>query len=173
MLYRRSPRPGWGRRPPSGSRRWSMQPRSSERRYSSRTRASAGSTCLSASRRVEQSKYNLFPSSIRPSRRRAQGWKRLSIEVRDAGGIEGVLKTATDARAGTPFVHTGGFLFPHARRISELAAGAGPLPCIDSDSVLRSAGCPSSSPRDSSGHQPRHGEAPRSDHPAVGAGVGR
>jgi len=53
---------------------------------------------------------------------RERGWKLLSLEVRDAGQLEGAFKTATDARAGALLVLTGGLLFPHARRITELAA---------------------------------------------------
>jgi putative ABC transport system substrate-binding protein len=53
---------------------------------------------------------------------RERGWKLLSFEVRDAGEIERAFKAATGARAGALLVLTGGLLFPHARRIAELAA---------------------------------------------------
>ena len=52
---------------------------------------------------------------------RERGWKLLSLEIRDAGEIEGAFKLATGARAGTVFVFAGGFFDPHARRIVELA----------------------------------------------------
>jgi len=53
---------------------------------------------------------------------RERGWKLLSCGVRDASEIEGAFRAATGARAGTLLVITGGVLFPHARRIAELAA---------------------------------------------------
>ena len=51
-----------------------------------------------------------------------RGWKLLSLEVRDAGAIEGAFRAATDARAGTLVVSGAGVLFPQARRVAELAA---------------------------------------------------
>ena len=53
---------------------------------------------------------------------RERGWKLLSLEIRDAGEIEGAFKTATAARAGALLVFAGGLLIRRARRISELAA---------------------------------------------------
>ena len=53
---------------------------------------------------------------------RERGWKLLSLEIRDAAEIEGLFKAATDARAGALLVFAAGFLFPHARRVAELAA---------------------------------------------------
>jgi len=52
----------------------------------------------------------------------AQRVKVLSIEINDAGEIEGAFKTATAARAGAVLVFAAGVLFPHARRVAELAA---------------------------------------------------
>ena len=52
---------------------------------------------------------------------RERGWKLLSLEVRDAGELEGAFKAATGARAGALLV-MGGLAFPQARRITELAA---------------------------------------------------
>jgi len=51
-----------------------------------------------------------------------QGWKLLSIEIRDAGEIERAFKTATDARAGGLLVSAAGLLYTHARRLAEVAA---------------------------------------------------
>ncbi len=53
---------------------------------------------------------------------RKRDWKLLSIEIRDTGEIEGAFRTATDARAGALLVFAAGLLFPHARRVAELAA---------------------------------------------------
>jgi len=53
---------------------------------------------------------------------RKRGWKLLSLEIRDAGEIEGVFRAATGARAGALLVSAAGLLFPHARRFAELAA---------------------------------------------------
>jgi putative ABC transport system substrate-binding protein len=50
------------------------------------------------------------------------GWKLLSLEIRDAGEIEGVFKAATGARAGALLVLTGAIPYPHRQRIAELAA---------------------------------------------------
>jgi len=51
-----------------------------------------------------------------------RGWKLLSIEIRDAGDIEGAFRAAIDARAGALLVSAAGLLFPRAPRIAELAA---------------------------------------------------
>ena len=53
---------------------------------------------------------------------RERGWKLLSLEIRDVGEIERAFKAATDARAGTLLVSAAALLFPHARRVAELAA---------------------------------------------------
>ena len=53
---------------------------------------------------------------------RQQRWKLLSIEIRDTSEIEGAFKTATAARAGALLVYAAGVLYPHARRVAELAA---------------------------------------------------
>jgi putative ABC transport system substrate-binding protein len=52
---------------------------------------------------------------------RERGWKLLSLEVRDAGEIEGAFKAATAARAGALLVISGGSL-AQAGRIADLAA---------------------------------------------------
>jgi ABC-type uncharacterized transport system substrate-binding protein len=53
---------------------------------------------------------------------REQGWKLLSLEIRNVGKIERVFRTATDARASALLVSAAALLFPHARRVAELAA---------------------------------------------------
>jgi putative ABC transport system substrate-binding protein len=53
---------------------------------------------------------------------RERGWKLLSLEIRDAGEIEGAFKAATNARAGALLVFAGGLFDRQARRIAELAA---------------------------------------------------
>jgi putative ABC transport system substrate-binding protein len=53
---------------------------------------------------------------------RNRGWKLLSLEIGDAGEIEGAFRAATDARAGSLLVFSGGLLDRQARRIAELAA---------------------------------------------------
>jgi putative ABC transport system substrate-binding protein len=60
---------------------------------------------------------------------RERGWKLLSLEVRDAGEIEGAFQAATDARAGALLVVGGGLVDGHARRIAELA-GRSRLPTM-------------------------------------------
>ena len=52
---------------------------------------------------------------------RERGWKMLSLEIRDAGEIEGAFKAATDARASALLVFAAGILYPHRRRVAELA----------------------------------------------------
>ncbi len=51
-----------------------------------------------------------------------RGWKLLSLEIRDAGEIEGAFKAATGARAGAVLVSAGALFDRGARRIVELAA---------------------------------------------------
>ena len=51
-----------------------------------------------------------------------RGWKLLSLEIRDAGEIEGAFKTATAARAGALLVISGALFEEQARRIAEVAA---------------------------------------------------
>jgi putative ABC transport system substrate-binding protein len=53
---------------------------------------------------------------------RERGWKLLSLEIRDAGEIEGVFRAATDARVGALLVFASGLLFRRARRVADLAA---------------------------------------------------
>jgi putative ABC transport system substrate-binding protein len=53
---------------------------------------------------------------------RERGWKLLSLEIRDAGDIEGAFRAATDARAGALLVSAAAFTFPRARRVAGLAA---------------------------------------------------
>jgi putative ABC transport system substrate-binding protein len=53
---------------------------------------------------------------------RERGWKLLSLEIRDAPEIERAFRAATEARAGALLVFAAGLLFPHARRVAELAA---------------------------------------------------
>jgi putative ABC transport system substrate-binding protein len=53
---------------------------------------------------------------------RERGWKLLSLEIRDAGEIEGAFKAAIAARAGALLVFPAALLDRHARRIAELAA---------------------------------------------------
>jgi len=53
---------------------------------------------------------------------RERGWKLLSLEVRDVGEIEGALKAATGARAGSLLVIASGLFFRHHRRVAELVA---------------------------------------------------
>jgi putative ABC transport system substrate-binding protein len=53
---------------------------------------------------------------------RARGWKLVSIEIRNAGEIEGAFTAATDARAGAVLVFSTRLFFPQARRLAELAA---------------------------------------------------
>jgi putative ABC transport system substrate-binding protein len=51
---------------------------------------------------------------------RQQGWKLLSIELRDAREIEGAFKAATTPRVGGLLVYADALLFDRARRIAEL-----------------------------------------------------
>ena len=57
----------------------------------------------------------------------ARGWKLLSLEIRDAGEIEGAFKAATAARAGAVLVFAGALLDP-ARPASGGAGGQEPAP---------------------------------------------
>ena len=52
----------------------------------------------------------------------ARGWKLLSLEIQDAGDIEGAFKRASDARAGALFVSGSAALFVHRQRVLDLAA---------------------------------------------------
>jgi putative ABC transport system substrate-binding protein len=70
---------------------------------------------------------------------RERGWKLLSLEIRDAGEIEGAFKAATDARAGALFVFASGPLFGHARRVAGLAAKSR-LPAMYSQRAYVEAG---------------------------------
>ena len=53
---------------------------------------------------------------------RERGWKLVSLEIQDVGEIEGVFKAATGARAGALLLSAAALLFPHARRVAEVAA---------------------------------------------------
>jgi putative ABC transport system substrate-binding protein len=53
---------------------------------------------------------------------RERGWKLVSLEIRDIGEIGRAFKAATDARAGSLLLSAAALLFPHARRVAELAA---------------------------------------------------
>ena len=52
---------------------------------------------------------------------RTRGWKLLSLELREAGEIEGVFKAATAARAGAVLVVAPALLINRAQRVAELA----------------------------------------------------
>jgi putative ABC transport system substrate-binding protein len=67
-------------------------------------------------------RINLLSWQAAEAAARERGWKLLSLEIRDAGEIEGAFKAATGARAGALLVFAGGLLDRHARRIAELAA---------------------------------------------------
>ncbi len=64
----------------------------------------------------------LLSWQVAESAARERGWKLLSLEIREAGEIEGAFKAATGARAGALLVLPSGLLDQHARRIAELAA---------------------------------------------------
>ena len=53
---------------------------------------------------------------------RTRGWKLLSLEIRDAGEIEGAFKRAAAARAGALLGLSGALFEEQSRRIAELAA---------------------------------------------------
>src|SRR5438105_2075561 len=53
---------------------------------------------------------------------RERGWKLKSLEIQDADEIEGAFRAATEARAGAVLVFAASVLFPHRRRVAELAA---------------------------------------------------
>ena len=52
---------------------------------------------------------------------RERGWKVLSIEIRNAGEIEDVVRSAVRERAGALLVSAAGILFPHRQRLAELS----------------------------------------------------
>ena len=52
---------------------------------------------------------------------KSRGWKLLSLELKDASGIEAAFRSATDARAGALLVLTGQVAFPNRQRIAEQA----------------------------------------------------
>ena len=85
--------------------------------------------------------YRAYPADWQAAETaaRVQGWKLLSLEVRDVGEIEAAFKAATAARAGALLVLGGGVFFPHARRIAELAA-SNRLPAMYSLRPLVEAG---------------------------------
>ena len=53
---------------------------------------------------------------------RERGWKVLSIEIRHAGEIEDVFRSAVRKRAGALLISAAGILWPHARRLAELSS---------------------------------------------------
>jgi len=53
---------------------------------------------------------------------REQRWKAVSIEINRADEIEDAFRKASGARAGAILVFAAGVLFPHARRVADLAA---------------------------------------------------
>jgi ABC-type uncharacterized transport system substrate-binding protein len=65
---------------------------------------------------------NLLSWQAAESAARERGWKLLSLEIRDAGEIDGAFKAVTGARVGGLLVFPTGLLDRHARRIAELAA---------------------------------------------------
>ena len=67
-------------------------------------------------------RQSLRPWQAAEAAARERGWKLLSLEIRDAGEVEGAFKAATGARAGALLVFAGGLLDRHAQRIAELAA---------------------------------------------------
>ena len=70
--------------------------------------------------RVDRSRPSLAWQAAE-SAARDRGWKLVSLEVRDAGELDGVFKEAARARAGTLLVHPTGPLDAQAKRIAELA----------------------------------------------------
>ena len=52
---------------------------------------------------------------------RERGWKVLSIQLRDAGEIEDVFRSAVRGRAGALLMSAAGILFPLARRVAALS----------------------------------------------------
>jgi ABC-type uncharacterized transport system substrate-binding protein len=56
---------------------------------------------------------------------RERGWKLLSLEIRDAGDIEGAFKAAADARAGAMLVSSALLFGPQGLRVTEIAAKSG------------------------------------------------
>ena len=67
-------------------------------------------------------RINLLSWQAAEAAARERGWKLLSLEIRDAGEIEGAFKAATGARVGALIVSAGGLFDRHAQRIAELAA---------------------------------------------------
>ena len=55
---------------------------------------------------------------------RTKRWKLLSLEIRNAGEIEGAVQAATKVGAGSILVLGAGVFLPHARRIAALAASS-------------------------------------------------
>ena len=71
---------------------------------------------------------------------RERGWKLLSLEIRDAGEIEGAFKAATDARAGALLVSAAGSLSRTPGESRSWPPGAGSPPCMSSGRMSRPAG---------------------------------
>ncbi len=71
---------------------------------------------------------------------REKGWKLLSFEIRDVEEIEGAFQAATAARAGAVLVSASSVLFPHARRVTELAARSRLPAMYELDSYVEAGG---------------------------------
>jgi putative ABC transport system substrate-binding protein len=67
-------------------------------------------------------RLNLLTWQAAEAAARERGWKLLSLEIREAGEIEGAFKAATAVRAGAVLVAAQALLFSRARRVAELAA---------------------------------------------------
>ena len=70
---------------------------------------------------------------------RGRGWKLLSLEIRDAGEIEGAFKAATDARAGALLCSRLGSFSRVPGESRSWPPGAGSPPCMNSGSMSRPA----------------------------------
>jgi len=70
---------------------------------------------------------------------RERGWKLLSLEIRDAGPIEGAFNAATGARVGALLVFAGPLLDVQPPESRSWLPRAGSRPCIPSGSMSRPA----------------------------------
>jgi putative tryptophan/tyrosine transport system substrate-binding protein len=71
---------------------------------------------------------------------RERGWKLLSLEVQDAGEIEGAFRVAKGAGASALLVSAGGVISPNVRRMRNSPPGAGSPQCMNSRCMSRLAG---------------------------------
>jgi putative ABC transport system substrate-binding protein len=71
---------------------------------------------------IIRERWNVLAWRAAEAAARARGWKLLSLEVGDAGDLEGAFKAAADARVSAVLFLAAGAFFRHARRITELAA---------------------------------------------------